>query len=220
MNIALFDLDNTLLGGDSDYLWGQFLIEKGLVDQCAHEKKNKLFYEQYQEGTLDIYEFIEFQLEVLAAHDIKQLHAWRTEYVENKIKPILLKKAMDLVNEHRSRSHQLVIITATNRFITEPIAELFGVNHLLATEPELLNGQYTGKCVGIPCFQDGKIKRYEQWMKEQGVTCLSSWFYSDSHNDIPLLEYVDTPLAVDPDKKLANYARAHNWPIMSLRDAS
>lgn len=217
MGIALFDLDNTLIAGDSDYLWGCFLVEQGIVDGAAYESANRRFYDQYKIGELDIFEFLDFQLRPLAEHDPAQLEHWRDQYIEEKIVPILLPKARELIDRHRTSGDTLAIITATNRFITAPIAGLYGIDHLLATEPQQREGRYTGKVVGTPCFQDGKVTVLESWLKETGHTLDDSWFYSDSHNDLPLLNRVRRPHAVDPDEILEVHARQQGWPVISLR---
>ena len=218
MSIALFDLDNTLLAGDSDYLWGCFLAEQGIVDRDRYERENQRFYDQYRKGQLDIFEFLRFQLRPLAEHDMATLERWRGRYLEEKIIPILLPKGQTLIDEHRGRGEMPVIITATNRFITAPIAELFGVEQLLATEPEVVNGHYTGGITGIPCFQDGKVHVLSGWLETHRQTLENSWFYSDSHNDLPLLGEVSHPVAVDPDEILRRHADVHGWPVISLRD--
>ncbi|MGD8614549.1 MAG: HAD family hydrolase [Gammaproteobacteria bacterium] len=217
MPLALFDLDNTLLDGDSDYLWGRFLVERGIVDAESYEAQNQRFYDQYVAGSLDIHAFLRFQLKPLAMHSRVRLEAWREEYLTSKIDPILLSRARELLEKHRSKGDELIIITATNRFITEPIARRFGVTHLIATEPELIDAEYTGNVRGIPCFQDGKIKRLQAWLEQHGETLDGSWFYSDSHNDLPLLERVEHPVAVDPDDRLRAYAGRRGWPVISLR---
>lgn len=217
MGIALFDLDNTLIAGDSDYLWGCFLVEQGIVDGASYERENRRFYDLYKVGKLDIYEFLDFQLRPLAANELDTLHHWRAQYIEEKIVPILLPKAHDLLNRHRDQGDTLVIITATNRFITAPIAGLYGIDHLLATEPELRSGRYTGGITGIPCFQDGKVQQLSGWLQAHRQTLDDSWFYSDSHNDLPLLNKVINPVAVDPDEILEQHASEHGWPVISLR---
>ena len=217
MGIALFDLDNTLIAGDSDYLWGCFLVEQGIVDGASYERENRRFYDLYKVGKLDIYEFLDFQLRPLAANELDTLHHWRAQYIEEKIVPILLPKAHDLLNRHRDQGDTLVIITATNRFITAPIAGLYGIDHLLATEPELRSGRYTGGITGIPCFQDGKVQQLSDWLQAHRQTLEDSWFYSDSHNDLPLLNKVINPVAVDPDEILEQHASEHGWPVISLR---
>ena len=217
VSIALFDLDNTLIGGDSDYLWGCFLAEHGIVDAEAYTSENQRFYDQYLEGSLDIHEFLRFQLQPLATHKRAQLEEWREQYLAEKIDPILLPRARALLEKHRAKGDQLLIITATNRFITEPIAKRYGVNQLLATEPEIVDGEYTGGVNGTPCFQNGKVEQLDNWLLNEKQTLDGSWFYSDSHNDLPLLEKVEHPVAVDPDDKLKSHARAMGWSITSLR---
>lgn len=218
MALALFDLDNTLLGGDSDYLWGRFLVEQGLVDGEHYERENARFYAQYRAGTLDIREFLRFALQPLASHDLATLHAWRARYLKDKIAPILLPAAQALVERHRAQGDTLLIITATNRFVTEPIAALYGIEHLLATEPEMIDGRYTGAVSGVPCYREGKVQRLEAWLAEHALKLDKSWFYSDSHNDIPLLERVTHPVAVDPDETLRQLAVARDWPVITLRN--
>lgn len=216
MALAIFDLDNTLLAGDSDYLWGRYLLEQGLVDSL-YDEKNKAFYAQYVAGNLDIFQFLEFQLAFLAQHPVEKLTAWRADYLKEKIQSIVLPKAQKLIQEHQNKGDTLVIITATNSFITRPIADMFGIDNLLATEAEINNGVYTGKVKGVPCFQKGKITRLQDWLANQQLSLSGSYFYSDSHNDIPLLEEVDHPVAVNPDDKLEQYAQKMHWKILDLR---
>lgn len=218
MTLAIFDLDNTLLGGDSDYLWGRWLVENGVVDGEVYERENQRFYAQYLAGTLDIYEFFAFAFRPLAENPPHDLHRWRERFLAEKIHPILLPAAARLLDRHRAAGDTLLIITATNRFVTEPIARLLEVPHLLASEPELCDGRYTGQAAGIPCFREGKVQRLRQWLADTGHTLDGSWFYSDSHNDLPLLRLVSHPVAVDPDDALAREARAQGWPIISLRE--
>ena len=217
MALALFDLDNTLLNGDSDYLWGRFLVEHGILDREHHENENQRFYDQYLDGSLDIHEFLRFQLAPLKANSRARLNEWRRIYLQEKIEPILLPKADQLLDKHRQAGDELLIITATNSFITAPIAERYGVKHLLATEPESIDGEYTGNVTGTPCFQSGKVERLKEWMTANNRQLDGSWFYSDSHNDLPLLETVEHPVAVDPDDKLRAHARSRGWPVISLR---
>jgi len=217
LNLAIFDLDNTLLGGDSDYLWGRYLIEQGLVDGEYYERENRRFYEEYKVGTLDIYEFLRFSLQPLSQHDMATLHEWRKNFIQEKIEAIMLPAARALLQHHRDQGHTLLIITATNRFVTELIAAILGVEHLLATEPEVKQGRYTGNVSGTPCFREGKVENLKLWLKATGMNLASSWFYSDSLNDLPLLEMVTHPVAVDPDDTLADHARMRGWPIISLR---
>ena len=217
MGIALFDLDNTLIAGDSDFLWGCFLVEQGIVDGAVYERENQRFYDQYKVGELDIHEFLDFQLRPLAEHDMETLRSWRSQYIEEKVTPILLQKAHDLISKHREQGDTLVVITATNRFITEPIADLYGIRNLLATEPEIVAGRYTGSVTGIPCFQGGKVTQLSDWLDDNGHSLDDSWFYSDSHNDLPLLNKVTHPVAVDPDEILERHASDHRWQTISLR---
>lgn len=222
MRLVLFDLDNTLLAGDSDYEWGQFLIDRGMLDRVHYEARNKAFYEDYKAGRLDIYAFLNFSLRPLATHTRAQLDAWHAEYMETRIRPMITPAARALVDRHMQDADLIAIITATNSFITAPIARAFGVQHLIATEPEQINGRFTGEVAGTPCFREGKIARLEQFLEHHGtrLDCLtSSRFYSDSLNDLPLLEKVQHPVAVDPDPTLRAHAEAHGWPIISLRES-
>ncbi|MBT9613353.1 MAG: HAD family hydrolase [Burkholderiales bacterium] len=220
MKLALFDLDNTLLAGDSDFEWAQFLIAQGVLDREAYEARNLAFYEQYKAGTLDIHTFLDFQLKPLSRHPRSQLEAWHALFMQTRILPMIGPKARDLVNQHRAAGHRLLIITATNSFVTLPIAREFGVPVLIATEPEQRAGEFTGQVMGVPCFREGKVTRLEAWLAEQGAGWSDierSWFYSDSHNDLFLMERVTDPIAVDPDPQLTDAARARGWPVMSLR---
>ena len=218
MSLAIFDLDNTLIADDSDYLWGQFLVDQGIVDKSHYESANAKFYDDYKQGTLDIVEFLRFSLQPLADNNPEQLYQWRAQFIEEAIKPLMLKSAQQLIDKHKSRGDTLLVITATNRFVTEPIVKLYGIENLLATTPEFIDGRYTGGFNGIPCFREGKVKLLEAWLKNSTETMQDSWFYSDSHNDLPLLKLVDNPVAVDPDEKLTEFANAANWPIISLRN--
>ena len=215
--LALFDLDNTLLGGDSDYAWGQYLCQVGAVDPVEHTERNEHFYSEYKAGTLDIGEFLAFQLEPLARHPRATLEAWREAFMRELIEPMVLPRGEALIAGHRARGHRIAIITATNRFITGPIAERLGVADLLATEPEMVDGRYTGRHAGIPCFQAGKVDVLQAWLAAEGITPGETWFYSDSINDAPLLEWADHAIAVDPDQRLAGLAGERGWPVISLR---
>lgn len=222
-NLALFDLDNTLLIGDSDFEWPRFLIKRGIVDQAYYDHRNNHFYEQYKAGTLNIGEYLEFALEPLTRYDNQQLAALHAAYMDEHILPIIPQAARDLLNLHRQQGDEILIITATNRFITGPIAAELGVDdeHLIAIDLErTADGRYTGKHTGVPSFQAGKITRLEMWLAERGQTLASygrSFFYSDSHNDLPLLSIVSNPVAVDPDDTLRQHAKEQGWPIISLR---
>jgi HAD superfamily hydrolase (TIGR01490 family) len=217
MNLALFDLDNTLLAGDSDYEWAQYLIESGVLDRDTYEKRNQEFYDQYKAGTLNIYEFLDYQLKPLSQHPRKVLDQWHAVYMQKKILPMMRDSARALVARHAGDVR--VMITATNSFVTAPIARLFGIEHLIATEPEQRDGQFTGGVEGLPCFKDGKPRRLDAWLAARGQSLKSfqqSWFYSDSHNDLPLMQAVSHPVAVDPDAKLKAHAESNGWPVMSL----
>lgn len=220
MNLALFDLDNTLLDGDSDYEWAQFLIDEGVLERETYEEKNNFFYELYKAGTLNIFEFLDFQLAPLTRYPRAQLDAWHARFMRERIEPIMLAKARALVNRHLERGDLCAVITATNSFITGPIAAAFGIQHLIATVPEVREGRFTGKPEGTPCFREGKITRLEDWLARNGRTLADfgeSAFFSDSRNDLPLLERVSHPVAVDPDPLLLQTARDRGWPILSLR---
>jgi HAD superfamily hydrolase (TIGR01490 family) len=218
VSLAIFDLDNTLIADDSDYLWGQFLVDQGIVDKNHYESANARFYDDYKQGTLDIVEFLRFSLQPLADNNPEQLYQWRAQFIEETIRPLMLDSAQQLIDKHKARGDTLLVITATNRFVTEPIVNLYGIENLLATTPEFIDGRYTGGFNDIPCFREGKVKLLEAWLKNSTETMQDSWFYSDSHNDLPLLKLVDNPVAVDPDEKLTEFANASNWPIISLRD--
>lgn len=221
MRLALFDLDNTLLAGDSDFEWAQFLIGQGVLDREVYEARNMEFYQQYKDGTLDIHEFLDFQLKPLSRHPRSQLDAWHQEFMQRKIRPIVLPRGRALVDGHREQGHVCVIVTATNRFVTGPIAREFGVEHLIATEPEVAEGEFTGRVHGVPSFREGKVTRLEAWLAERGVKwgdVTESFFYSDSLNDLPLLARVSRPVAVDPDDTLRAHAQLQGWPIISLRE--
>jgi HAD superfamily hydrolase (TIGR01490 family) len=217
MSLAIFDLDYTLLAGDSDHAWGEFMIEHDLVDGPSYRSANDRFFAQYQAGTLDIHAFLAFALAPLAQHDravLEQLHA---EFMQERILPMVAAGTPALLDKHRARGDTLLIITATNRFVTGPIARALGVEHLLATDPEERDGRYTGRASGIPCYRDGKVTRLHEWRRVHGQDLRDSWCYSDSHNDLPLLQQVDHPVAVDPDPILAREATARGWPVISLR---
>jgi len=220
VNLALFDLDNTLLTGDSDFEWSQFLIEQGVLDRELFEAKNLAFYEQYKAGTLDIHEFLDFQLKPLSRHARKVLDAWHEDFMRIKVRPMMGDKARALVNEHLAAGDVCVVITATNSFVTAPIVREFGIEHLIATDPEQKDGEFTGGVAGVPSFREGKVVRMEQWLSERGWNWDSfeqSCFYSDSLNDLPLLSMVKRPVAVDPDATLRAHAGQQGWPVISLR---
>ncbi len=220
MDLVLFDLDHTLLSGDSDYEWSRFLIEKGVVDGPEYEAKNDEFFRQYKAGTLDIMQFLDFQLAPLAAHPRDELERWHAEFMTLKVMPMIGTPARKLVAQHLDRGSLCAVITATNSFITAPIAQEFGVPHLIATEAEVRDHRFTGRPAGTPCFREGKIERLQQWLVQLGQRWeefAATWFYSDSRNDLPLLERVSRPVAVDPDPHLRRVAVERSWPVISLR---
>jgi len=220
MELVLFDLDNTLLAGDSDFEWAQFLISKGVLDKEVYEARNQQFYDQYKAGTLDIFEFLDFQLKPLARHSRAQLDAWHREFMDSRIRPMMTGKSRALVAEALGSGALVAIVTATNSFVTGPIARAFGIPHLIATIPAQENGAFTGQPRGTPAFKAGKIERVEAWLESLGLCWASfsrSSFYSDSHNDLPLMAMVGNPVAVDPDDTLRAHASAHGWPVISLR---
>ncbi|CAH1043939.1 HAD family hydrolase [Halomonas sp. TD01] len=218
MSLAIFDLDNTLISIDSDHAWGEFLLEQGAVDPIAYREANERFMADYNAGTLDMAAFLEMALKPLAENTPEQLAAWHQQFMASKIEPNILPKAEELLARHRTKGDTLLIITATNRFITAPIADRLGVDALIAVEPEIADGRYTGRVAGTPSYREGKVTRLKQWLEGQEFTMDGAWFYSDSHNDLPLLEQVEHPVAVDPDDTLRQVAEERQWRIMSLRD--
>ena len=214
MDLALFDLDHTLLNGDSDHGWGVFLGDLGVVDAEEQNEKQDYFYQEYRHGRLDMQAFLEFQLAPLAQFPKEQLHQWRAQYVDQIIKPMLADGKPELLLPHRGAGDELVIVTATSDFITRPIADLLGVDHLIATQVEVVDGEYTGKPYGTPSFREGKVTRVNQWLSEQQQTYSKTYFYSDSINDLPLLEQVDVPIAVTPDEPLRMHAQRLHWKII------
>ncbi|MBF0625869.1 MAG: HAD family hydrolase [Magnetococcales bacterium] len=217
MSLALFDLDDTLLAGDSDYLWGRFLVDHRLVDVEGYEAANHRFHQDYLQGRLDIGAYLRFQLGFLATQEPETLHRWHRRFMAEVVQPIIRPKGVQALRDHERAGDTVLIITATNRFVTGPIVKALGVQHLLATEPELVAGRYTGHHVGIPCFREGKVVRLEAWLKNNPHDLQEAWFYSDSRNDIPLLERVGRPVAVDPDPVLRAHAVEEGWRMMSFK---
>ena len=216
MALAIFDLDYTLLRGDSDHAWGEFLVECNFVDGDDYRRQNDRYYAQYQAGTLDIREYLEFALRPLTQHDSATLSAWHREFMRAKILPMITTRARELVETHRQRGDSLLIITSTNRFVTEPIAREFNIDQLLATDIEVVDGRYTGHVIGEPCFREGKVTRLQLWLTKNGASLDESHCYSDSHNDLPLLRAVRYPVAVNPDENLHAEATRLGWPIIDL----
>lgn len=217
MALALFDLDETLIAGDSDYEWGQYLVSLGKVEKEYYAKENERFYQEYLNGTLDVFEFLRFALNPLTQHPYKELCEWREDYIEQRIKPIIKPKAVELIEKHRNAGDHLVIVTATNYFITEPTQEIFGMHDLIATQPAMKNGEFTGEVEGTPSFGPGKVTRLKEWLENSSHSLEGSYFYSDSRNDIPLLELVTHPVAVDADEKLSAHADKNNWQQLNLK---
>jgi len=219
-NLALFDLDNTLLAGDSDYNWSLFLISEGLLDEKTHHDRNEQFYEDYKNGCLDIHAFLQFQLTPLSQHPKKRLDALHLKYMDTVIRPMMTDKAQALVKQHQANGDLCLIITATNSFVTKPIAEAYGIEHLIGTDPEMVDGEFTGGVAGEPSFQEGKVTRLNAWLSARGQQLSdfnTSYFYSDSHNDLPLMKLVTNPVAVDADPQLIAHADANGWESISLR---
>ena len=218
MSLAIFDLDNTLIGGDSDHLWGEFLCDEGIItDRQSFQKKNDYFYQQYELGLLDIYAWAEFSFEILAKYSIKELEHLHHKFMQLKIEPIILDKAQNCIDNHKKNGDTVLVITASNTFVTSPIVKRYGIDHLLATEPEIKSGRYSGKISGTPCFQSGKIDNLMPWMAKNNETLEGSSFYSDSHNDLPLLELVDHPVTINADKILTLEAKKRGWLNLDWR---
>ena len=217
MTLAIFDLDHTLLNGDSDYLWGEYMVANNIVDRAEYQRLNQSFLEDYHRGDLDNDRYLQFALHPLTQHPIESLYTWRKDYVESWIQPIIATGTPALLNKHRQQGDTLIIISATNYFITEPIAELLEIPHLLATRPEIIDNRYTGKYLGVPTFKEGKVTVLNEWLAQQNHSLGESYFYSDSINDLPLLERVSHPIAVNPDESLSDIAVQRGWPILDLR---
>jgi HAD superfamily hydrolase (TIGR01490 family) len=206
MALAIFDLDHTLLNGDSDYLWGEYMVANQIVDKAEYQLENKAFLRDYQRGQLDNNRYLQFALKPLTQHPVEQLYNWREDYVKNWIKPIVANGTANLLEQHRESGDTLIIVSATNLFITEPIAELLGIAHILSTEP-----------LGIPTYKEGKVAALNAWLEDSEHRLDDSYFYSDSINDLPLLEQVSTPVAVNPDEELLVIAEERGWQILDLR---
>jgi HAD superfamily hydrolase (TIGR01490 family) len=216
MTLAIFDLDHTLINGDSDHLWGEYMVENGIVDEQAFRQRNDLFYQDYQRGTLDNDQYLAFALEPLTRYSIEELHAWRADYVEKWIKPLVAPGTAALLDEHRAEHHELMIISATNLFVSEPIGQMLGVPTVLATEPEIIANRYSGRFLGTPTYQQGKVTVLKEWIVDSNHELAGAYFYSDSLNDLALLEQVDNPITVNPDDDLKVIAEARNWKMIDL----
>jgi HAD superfamily hydrolase (TIGR01490 family) len=217
MTLAIFDLDHTLLDGDSDYLWGEFMVENQIVDVEEYRSRNEKFYQDYQRGELDNDRYLEFCLQPLTLHSIDNLHRWRSNFVKTWIEPIIAPGSRALLDIHRSRGDTMMIISATNLFITAPIAELLDIPYILSTEPEVVDNRYTGRYLGTPTYMEGKVIALEAWLANSSHNLEGSYFYSDSINDLALLEQVSFPVAVNPDEKLSLIAKQRDWRVMDLR---
>ena len=217
MTLAIFDLDHTLINGDSDYLWGEYMVENGIVDESEYRQRNLVFYQQYQRGELDNDTYLSFALEPLTRYSLEQLHAWRADFIEGWIRPIIATGTGELLRRHRDAGHELLIISATNLFVTEPIAALLEVPTVLSTEPEIVDNRYTGRYLGTPTYQRGKVTVLEAWLADTGHDLAGSYFYSDSINDLALLERVENPVVVHPDAELQAIAASRGWKEIDLR---
>lgn len=218
MALAIFDLDETLISADSDHEWGNYVVERGLVDAASHTASNNAFYEDYKRGELDITAYLDFACSILTRFPRDELESILAEFVKERIEPLVLPRAVELIREHEARENKVLIVTSTSAFVTGPIARLLGIDTLIAPEPEVdQDGEYTGHIAGVPSFGPGKVTRLEAWRISQGLSLAGSYFYSDSHNDIPLLSHVENPVAVDPDDKLLAVAEERGWPVISLR---
>jgi HAD superfamily hydrolase (TIGR01490 family) len=216
MTLAIFDLDHTLITGDSDHLWGEYMVENGIVEEQEFRQRNNVFYQDYQNGSLDNDVYLAFALKPLTRYSIEELHAWRADYVEKWIKPLIAPGTENLLEKHRGQNHELLIISATNLFVTEPIAQLLGVSIVLSTEPEIVENRYTGRYLGTPTYQQGKVIALNEWLESSDHSLEGSYFYSDSINDLSLLERVVHPVAVNPDDDLKTIAESRNWEIIDL----
>ena len=218
MALAIFDLDNTLIAGDSDHSWGEFLVDQNIVDRQLYKKMNDKFYADYESGCLDIFAYLEFSVEPLTQFSLQELDILHQQFMRDVIEPMKLDQAETLINHHRQAGDRILVITSTNRFIVEPICKSLGINEVIATDLQIIDGKYTGKVDGTPTFKEGKVERFNQWLKEQNTNNEGSYFYSDSINDMPMLLEVAYPIAVDPDPALRKEAESRHWEIISLRN--
>lgn len=217
VKLALFDLDHTLLDGDSDSLWGRYLVRQGVVDSDEYRREGARYMAEYRAGKLDIHQFLAFGLRPLRDNTPERLAAWRAAFLQDSVLPRIPAASRALLARHRGLGHTLVIITATNGFITAPIAAELGVDALIATEPEKDGARFTGRVAGVPCFREGKVQKLDAWLAASRSKPDETWFYSDSHNDLPLLERVDHPIAVNPDEVLSRTALERSWPTLRLK---
>ncbi len=213
--LTIFDLDNTLLAGDSDRAWGQYLVETKTLESDYLDKSER-FYNNYYDGSLDIDSFLQFCLQPLINNKMEDLLQIREDFINKKIKPMLLDKGRDAV-EKRKALGPVIIATATNSFVTRPIADLYNIDQLIATEFEIKDNKFTGQVLGIPCFREGKVNKVQEWASKKGYSLSDATFYSDSFNDLPLLLKVSNAIVVDGDKKLIEEAQKYGWESISFR---
>lgn len=216
MTIALFDLDNTLLSGDSDELWIDYLSQRCAVDSKRYRKDYERFRDAYANGKLDIKEYLAFALTPLRRATHKTLLQWRKEFLRSHIIPVISKQARSLIASHKTRGHKCVIVTITNQFVSESIAAELGADALFASVPQMQDNKFTGQVEGLPCYGEGMVLRIEKWLRETKESLKNSYFYTDSHNDLMLLCKVDNPVAVNPDPILLQVAIENKWPIMEI----
>ena len=214
--LLIFDLDNTLLAGDSDRNWGIFLSEQQIVD-TSYLDESERFYNNYYDGSLDIDGFLSFCLRPLIANDMSKLLKLREQFIEEKIRPIVTKTGKELIDQAHAEGKKVIIATATNDFVTRPIADIFDVSVLIATEFEIKDNAFTGRVVGAPCFRGGKLNKVNKWINDNNFDLSQASFYSDSFNDLPLLERVKKPVIVDGDDKLKEIGKNKNWECVSFR---
>lgn len=217
MALAIFDLDHTLINLDSDYEWLSFLCAKGEIDKNEFEAANAQFYADYEAGQLDIDTYTQFALSPLTKLSKPHVLALREQFVKDIIEPAILPKAEELLEMHRNKGDHLLIITATNAFVVDPIIKRLGVADFLAIDVEEINGEYTGNYINTPTYKEGKVTRLLDWNKDHNFDLADAYFYSDSANDIPLLEKVGNPFATNPCPRLAGHAMANEWPILHLK---
>ena len=219
-DLVLFDLDHTLLNGDTQSEWGHYLAGCGVVNAALYRKKMDEFDQGYQQGKLDIAALLKFQMEILRPYSSEQIYAWRSEFLEQRIRPLIVKEGLKILLHHQQAGDEVILITATNEFLTTPIAELLNIKHLIALKEERdTQGKFTGRFLGTPSYREGKITRVQEWLMERNRSFEDYekiWFYSDSHNDLPLFLIATNPIAVNPDQILEAYAKKKKWPIFDF----
>jgi len=219
IKLALFDLDHTLLPLDSDYAWGVFTQDIGWTDPVTFKERNDEFYEHYKAGTLDVHDYVRFAIEAVRLRGPEQAHAAHARFMDTVIRPAIRPEALDLLRRHEAAGEQVILVTATNEFVTAPIAGALGMKELIAVQLERgADGWFTGEIAGVPSFREGKVERVAQWLAERGLdwSGVEASFYSDSMNDLALLEKVDHPVATNPDDRLRAIAHERGWRILDL----